>query len=231
MARIDGPRQPERRYRLVVFDWDGTLLDSQARIVECLHAAGTEAGLAALPAECLSNVIGLGMREAITALYPDATADDHARFIERYRHHYLSASRTATPLFAGARELLEGLRRRGALLAIATGKGRRGLDRVLAEHGLNDLFHATRCADESLSKPHPQMLLDILERLGVEPHEALMVGDTEYDIVMARNATVAALGVGYGVHGRLRLVQCGALACVDSVAELTRWLDGCEIYA
>lgn len=218
-----------RRFRLIVFDWDGTLLDSEARIVECLRAAGMEAGLPALPTKTLSNVIGLGLREAITALYPTGAPEEHALFIERYRHHYVVASQTATPLFQGVRELLERLRQRGAYLAIATGKGRHGLDRALTEHGFDGVFHATRCADETFSKPHPQMLLDIIERLGVEARDALMVGDTEYDVVMAQNAGVAAVGVGYGVHGRERLLQHRPLACVDSIIELAAWFETCEI--
>lgn len=217
------------RFRLVVFDWDGTLLDSQARIVECLRAAGAEAGLEVLPDHSLSNVIGLGLREAIMALYPTAAPEEHALFIDRYRHHYLTACKTAAPLFQGARELLERLYVRGAFLAIATGMGRRGLNRALIEHGVEGLFHATRCADETFSKPHPQMLLDIMERLGVEARDTLMVGDTEYDILMAQNAGVAAVGVGYGVHGRKRLLQYRPLACADSFSELAAWFEDCEI--
>jgi len=220
--------QTRHRFRLVVFDWDGTLLNSEARIVECLRTAGAEAGLPALADKTLSNVIGLGLREAITALYPAAAPEDHARFIDRYRHHYLFASRTATPLFEGVRELLGDLRRRGAYLAIATGKGRRGLDQALVDHGFDEVFHTTRCADETFSKPHPQMLLDIMGHLGVEPAETLMVGDTEYDIVMAQNAGVAGVGVSYGVHGRDRLLQLNPLACVDNIAELATWFDACE---
>ena len=217
-----------KRYQLIVFDWDGTLLDSEARIVECLHAAGRDAGLAALPPKTLSNVIGLGLKEAIEALYPGEAAEAHGRFIEHYRHHYLFASQTPTPLFEGARAMLEDLHRRGFWLAVATGKARRGLDRALAEHGFAHLFHASRCADETFSKPHPQMLMDIMERLGVEPEHTLMVGDTEYDILMAHNARAAALGVSYGVHGRERLLQHPVLGCVDSLGELAAWLAGCE---
>lgn len=213
------------RFNLVVFDWDGTLLNSEARIVECLRNAGADAGLPSLPDKTLSNVIGLGLREAIMALYPEAAPEDHVRFVDYYRHHYLCASQTPTPLFEGVRELLADLGRRGACLAIATGKARRGLDRALVEHGFDKTFHTTRCADEAFSKPHPQMLLDIMEHVGVGPEETLMVGDTEYDIVMAQNAGVAALGVGYGVHGRDRLMQLKPLACVDTITELAAWFD------
>ncbi len=218
-----------KQYQLIVFDWDGTLLDSEARIVECLHAAGQDLGLAALPPKTLSNVIGLGLKEAIAALYPELIPEDHGRFVERYRHHYLFASQTPTPLFAGARAMLEDLHRRGFWLAIATGKARRGLDRALIEHDFAHLFHASRCADETFSKPHPQMLLDIMDRLGVEAEQTLMVGDTEYDILMAHNAGTAALGVSYGVHGRERLLRHPILGCVDSLGDLATWLGGCEL--
>src|SRR3569623_2533223 len=138
--------QTRDRFRLVVFDVDATLLISEARIVECLRNAGAEAWLPALADKTLSIVIGLWLREAIMALYPAAAPEDHARFIDRYRHHYLFASRTATPLFEGVREMLGNLRRRGANLAIATGKDRRGLDQALVEHGFDEVFHTTRCA-------------------------------------------------------------------------------------
>lgn len=218
----------KHRFRLVVFDWDGTLLNSEARIVECLRIAGEETGLPPLPDKTLSNVIGLGLREAIMTLYPAAAAEEHVHFVDCYRHHYVYASQTPTPLFEGVRELLDDLGRRGAYLAIATGKARRGLDRALVEHGFENTFHATRCADEAFSKPHPQMLLDIMEYLGVEPEETLMIGDTEYDIVMAQSAGVATVGVSYGVHGRERLLQLKPLACVDSLTELSAWFDACE---
>lgn len=218
-----------KQFRLVVFDWDGTLLDSERRIVECLHAASQEAGLESLPPKTLSNVIGLGLKEAVETLYPAIDAAAYQHFLERYRHHYLFASQTPTPLFEGAREMLEDLHRRGFWLAIATGKARRGLDRVLAEQELTHLFHVTRCADETFSKPHPQMLLDIMEHVGVEPDQTLMIGDTEYDILMAHNAKTAAVGVGYGVHGRERLLQHPILACVDNLGELAIWLNACEV--
>src|SRR3569833_2232662 len=218
----------KHRFRLVVFDWDGTLSDSQARIVECLSAAARDAGLPVLPSAIFSNVIGLGLREAIAALYPAAGGEDHARFADRYRYHYVVGSQTPTPLFAGARELLHGLRQRGTYLAVATGKGRRGLDRALVEHGFDAVLHASRCADETLSTPHPQLPLDIMDRPGADAQDALMAGDTEYDIVMAHNAGAAAVGETYGVHDRDRLLALRPFACAESKAELTRWIDACE---
>lgn len=211
--------------QLVVFDWDGTLMDSEARIVSCLRAAGAELGLPALDDGVLRNVIGLGLKEAIETLHPEAGPEGWRAFADRYRNNFLASDGAASPLFDGALELLTRLQRRGVLLAIATGKSRRGLDRALTEQGCARLFHATRCADETFSKPHPQMLLELMEELGVTPDETLMVGDTEYDLQMARSAGVAAVGVAYGVHAPQRLLACSPLACVGDIAELTAWLE------
>ena len=210
--------------RLIVFDWDGTLMNSEAKIVNSMRAAGDDLGLATLDDRTLRNVIGLGLKEAIETLYPDAGLDIHRAFADRYRHYFLAADGMVSTFFDGALDMVRGLRRQGMLLGVATGKSRRGLDRALAEHNCGDLFHATRCADETFSKPHPQMLLEIMEVLGVSPNESLMIGDTEYDLMMAQNAGVAAVGVTYGVHERERLVQHRPLACVADIRELTSWL-------
>lgn len=212
-------------YKLLVFDWDGTLMDSEARIVESFEAAIGDVGLPPRPRSDLRGIIGLGMPEALNHLFPDE-ASAHAALVERYRHHFLVASPTPTPLFEGVRPMLAALEAAGYFLAVATGKARRGLDRVLGETGLDGLFHFTRCADECRSKPHPQMLLEIMERTGVEPEQTLMIGDTEFDLLMARNAGAHALGVTYGVHEPARLLACGPLGCVDSVPALHEWLLG-----
>lgn len=210
--------------QLIVFDWDGTLMDSEARIVSSLRAAGNDVGLPALDDRTLRNVIGLGLKEAVEQLYPDAGLAMQRDFTDRYRHHFLSADGLESAFFEGALELVRNLHQQGFLLGVATGKSRRGLDRAMAEQGCAGFFHATRCADETFSKPHPQMLVEILDELAVEPAQALMVGDTEYDLLMARNAGVAALGVSYGVHEKERLLHHQPLDCVDSVRELADWL-------
>jgi phosphoglycolate phosphatase len=210
--------------RLVVFDWDGTLMDSEARIVACLRATGEDLGLPARPDADLRDVIGLGLREAIASLHPDAGPAVQRDFADRYRHHFLAAEGQASTLFRGALELVNDLHRRGLLLAVATGKGRRGLDRAFAEQGCAHLFHASRCADETFSKPHPRMLIEIMEVLEVTAAETLMIGDTEYDLQMAHSAGVAAAAVSYGVHPRHRLLQHGPLICAADLAELTAWL-------
>lgn len=210
--------------RLIVFDWDGTLMDSEARIVTCLRAAIRETGLPGHDDEALRNIIGLGLREALQSLYPDEDESAWDALVRHYRHHFLEVDATPSPLFDGAEALLQKLQAQGHWLAVATGKGRPGLDKVLQETGLHRYFDATRCADEARSKPHPQMLLDIMDRLGVEPEQALMIGDTEYDIEMAHNAGVAAVAVSYGVHTPDRLAAARPLDCVHSLAELETWL-------
>ncbi len=215
-------------YRLVVFDWDGTLMDSEARIVACLRAAIADVGLPPRPAEALRGIIGLGLQEALHALYPDADAAARQALVERYRYHFLVENTTPTALFEGVPALLAALEARGHLLAVATGKGRAGLNAVLEETGLAQRFHCTRCADETRSKPHPQMLEQIMDATGSMPRETLMVGDTAFDLEMARHAGADALGVAWGVHGAERLRAQGPLAVVDSVAALHRWLLGAD---
>jgi phosphoglycolate phosphatase len=212
-------------FKLVVFDWDGTLMDSQARIVACLRAAVADVGLAPRSDDAYRNIIGLGLAEAMQSLFPEYSASAHAALVERYRHHFLGANATPSTLFAGAEETVRNLAERGLFLAVATGKGRNGLDRVLADTGLGKWFHATRCADETFSKPHPQMLLEIMDVLGAEPHETLMVGDTEYDMELARNAGTHALAVSYGVHAVDRLLAHDPLGCIDDIRELISWID------
>ncbi|MEW6353637.1 MAG: HAD-IA family hydrolase [Pseudomonadota bacterium] len=213
------------KFPLLVFDWDGTLMDSEARIVGCMQAAIQDVGLPALETAAIRNIIGLGLREALEQLFPGCTEPVRQRVVESYRYHFLGGYHAASPLFPGALETLTALRERGYLLAVATGKGRQGLDSVLRETGCRSLFDATRCADESFSKPHPQMLLDIMDELNVPPRATLMIGDTEYDMRMAANAGAAALAVSYGVHERERLLQCGPLDCLDSISALPVWLD------
>ena len=199
-------------------------MDSEAHIVSSMEQAIADLNLAPLPRESLSNVIGLGLGEAIASLLPDEGPEIWQGMVDRYRYHFF-AQDSCEP-FAGAKEVLEDLTRQGYLLAVATGKGRRGLDSVLASTGFGEYFHCTRCADETRSKPHPQMLLEIMEVLGVEPGATLMVGDTEYDLQMAGHAGAASLAVDYGVHARDRLLQCNPLGCLDDIQRLPGWLSG-----
>lgn len=212
-------------FELVVFDWDGTLMDSERRIVSCIQAAADDVGVAVPSYEAAKDIIGLGLAPAIERLFPGESSAAIADVIKRYRHLFFSDAMDASVLFDGAREVLSDLAARQLLLAVATGKSRRGLDRELTAMALDRVFTITRCADETFSKPHPQMLLEIMQVLGVEPEQTLMVGDTEYDMQMASSAGVNAIGVGYGVHESKRLIDAGAVGCLDDIRDLPVWLD------
>lgn len=213
-----------RKYDLIVFDWDGTLMDSVDKIVRCMRTAAVDIGVADPGTAAIRHIIGLGLVEAIQALFPTLDTHQHRQLTERYREHFLHRDRTDMPLFPGVDAGLRTLDKQNYLLAVATGKARRGLDRVLRETAMHGLFAATRCADEAHSKPHPRMLQDILEATGVAPGRALMVGDTTYDMQMACNAGVAGLAVSYGVHARDDLLQHGAMACLDTFDEVCAWI-------
>jgi len=208
------------RFKLVVFDWDGTLMDSEAQIVNSLANVISDLNLPSRSDRDLRNVIGLGLPEAIRHLFPDEESEVQRNFAERYRHHFLSGAQSPSALFHGALEVVSRLHEQGYLLAVATGKSRRGLDRSLQETSSGEYFHVTRCADETFSKPHPQMLLEIMTDLNVEPDETVMIGDTEYDLQMAAQAGTAALAVSYGVHERERLLAHQPLACLDDISEV-----------
>ena len=215
-------------YRLLVFDWDGTLMDSAGRIVRCMQLAAADTGTPVPEAAAVREIIGLGMREAVERLFPDFDAPQVEDFIDAYRGHWLGDAVPPSSLFPGAREVLDWARERDYLLAVATGKSRRGLDKVLEETELTDCFHVTRCADEAFSKPHPQMLEEILTDLDIPPAEALVIGDSEYDMQMAANARVDALGVAHGVHEGERLQRHGALAVLNDLHQLPPWLTQAE---
>ncbi len=213
-------------HKLIVFDWDGTLMDSAARIVDSMQAAMADAGLPVREPAAIREIIGLGLSEALEALYPGIGERDFARMQAGYRHHFMEKCTTPARLFEGAAETLAALRERGYWLAVATGKSRAGLDRMLAETGLGPLFFASRCADETRSKPDPMMLEEILVDFDLAPEQALMVGDSEYDMLMASNAGTRSLAVSYGVHERERLMQHGALGCIDAIDELGTLMKG-----
>jgi len=215
--------EPRRRFRLLAFDWDGTLADSTALIAGAIQRACVDVGVPAPDDIDARHVIGLGHRDAIRHVAPTLTAERHDRFAERFRDHYMVGD-AAIPLFAGVREMLGDLDKRGFLLAVATGKSRVGLARALAQHGIGDRFAASRCADEGFPKPHPDMLLALMDRLDVEPAETLMIGDTTHDLELARNAGVDAVAVSYGAHPVAVLETMKSLSVAHSVTELHRWL-------
>jgi|JFJP01.1.fsa_nt_gi phosphoglycolate phosphatase len=212
-------------FELIVFDWDGTLMDSEARIVDSFQSSIAELHLPRRTDQQIRFIIGLGLEEAIRQLYPDEFNHQFSlNLIERYRQHFFSPTAIATPLFPNTTEVLQELVDSGYQLAVATGKSRRGLNEALQETGLQDLFVATRCAEETFSKPHPLMLQEILAELAVPAQAALMIGDTDYDLQMAINAGVAAAAVSYGVHERTHLLACNPLICLDNLKELPPWL-------
>ena len=212
----------QKDFELLVFDWDGTLMDSEAHIVSCMQRAAQDLDLPPLSPERVRNIIGLGLREALVSLLPGETDQRYQELTDRYRVHFFTDD-PCEP-FAGAESVLQSLYDQGYLLAVATGKGRHGLDRVLEHTGFKRFFSITRCADETRSKPDPQMLHEIMEIMDVAPHKTLMIGDTEYDLRMAGAAGAAALGVDYGVHERERLLGCEPLGCLSCIEDLPGWL-------
>ncbi len=212
-------------YQLLIFDWDGTLMDSEARIVDCLRKASESVhGEETRHHDELKDVIGLGLHEALKKLHPESSPESLQTMAENYRREYMEVNQTHSTLFAGVEELLHDLEQQGYWLAIATGKGRQGLDQVLQQTGLASRFHTTRCASETFSKPHPLMLEEILEQLGMHARQALMIGDTEYDMEMVRNARMDRLGVSYGVHPSERLQKHAPIGCLDNISQLNEFL-------
>jgi phosphoglycolate phosphatase len=213
----------QRRFDLVVFDWDGTLADSTAPIAAALQEACRDLGLPVPDEIAAHHVIGLGLTDAMKRVAPDLPPGRYPELGARYRDHYLTREGNI-PLFEGVREMLVELDAAGYLLAVATGKTRAGLARALENFGLECAFHATRCADEGLPKPHPDMLLHLMARFDVAPDATLMIGDTTHDLDLARNAGTSALAVSYGAHSQADLARQSPLATVDSIAELRGWL-------
>ncbi|GAB3472396.1 HAD-IA family hydrolase [Azotobacter salinestris] len=212
-------------YRLLIFDWDGTLVDSIGRIVEAMRVAAAACDLEPLGESTIKGIIGLGLPEAIRALYPGL---QDIRLLERFRQlysgHYLALESEPSPLYAGVAEALEAFRSAGYRLAVATGKTRQGLDRVLAGHGWQKYFDVTRCADETASKPDPRMLHEILAHCRMLPEQALMVGDSSFDLQMARHAGMGAVAVSYGAQPLEALRLHEPRLIIDDFGELCAWL-------
>ena len=211
------------RFDAIVFDWDGTLLDSTAAIVAAIRGAAADLNLPDPGPQRASEVIGLGLAQALSIAVPGLPAERASEFAGRYRVHYLAAE-SRLQLFPHARELLIELKSRGRKLAIATGKTRAGLTRALDSLGLAAQFDASRCADETEPKPHPKMLLELADLLHTAPDRMIMVGDTTHDLQMAEAAGVAAVAITHGAHPPGLLRQVRALAMLDSLQELQRWL-------
>ena len=215
------------QYELIIFDWDGTLMDSVPRIVSCMQAAALEAEWGELSTAEVEDIIGLGLPEAIAQLCPGILPVQAERLRERYSHHFVTADATPMLFFAGVEAQIARLRsHEQQRLAVATGKSRRGLDRIFAETNSGGWFHASRTADETRSKPHPQMLSELLAELEVPVERAVMVGDTAYDLEMARAIGMDRVGVTYGVHTPERLARSQPKWIVHSIDELFDRLSG-----
>ena len=212
-----------QQFDLIVFDWDGTLMDSTVHIARSIQAACRDLGLPVPADESASYVIGLGLKDALQICAPTLDPAEYPRLAERYRFHFLTMGQQ-TELFAGVRELLQELREEGYFLAVATGKSRVGLNRALDQSRLTSAFDGTRCADETFSKPHPAMLHELTRELGQDLARTVMIGDTTHDLQMAINAGAAGIGVGYGAHPADSLAALQPKFCADSVASLAGWL-------
>jgi phosphoglycolate phosphatase len=213
-----------KQYPLIVFDWDGTLFDSAAVITDCIQQAARDMALPVPDRRTASHVIGLGLHDSLRSAVPSLPAERYMDFVALYRKHF-NAQQEAMDLFPGVREMLEDLCSREFKLAIATGKSRRGLDVALQATGIGALFVASRCADEAQPKPHPAMLLELMDELALTARQLLMVGDTSHDLGMATNAGVDAVAVAYGAHPGEALRALTPRACVSSVVELRQWLS------
>ena len=209
-----------KKYNLIVFDWDGTLYDSGSHIVQCVQRTAKDLCLDIPEKKDIRNIIGLRSDVGMRQLFPTLNLEELNNFIQKYRNHVYSDEYNKPALFPGSRDVLKKLIDQKYKLAIATGKSRFGLDSDLEYLNLNKIFIATECSDESFSKPNPQMLLDILAETAVNAHDTLMIGDTEYDMEFARNAGVDALGVNYGMHEEKRLLEYGAMGCLNDISEL-----------
>jgi len=212
------------RYQLIVFDWDGTLMDSTSHIVDCMQQAIRTLSLTPLDDNAIRHIIGLGLNEAAHALYPDMDVHTISKLADEYRRIWL-AKPPQSPLFDYAQKLIKNLDKQDYFLGVATGKSRKGLDKVLASTQLSSHFHATRCADECHSKPHPQMIEELMDYCGVLPQETLMIGDTEYDLNMAHNAGAHSLAISHGAHSVDTLQACQPQAIVENLLQVEKWLN------
>ena len=214
-----------KKYKLIIFDWDGTLYDSAAHIVHCMQKTAREFNVEPPTAETLRQVIGLSFEKAMEQVFPEMKDDSVQAFASRFRAHIYANDLEKKPtLFEGTEEVLKQLAKEEYWLAIATGKNRSGLESELETLKLRKLFLAIRSAGETQSKPHPQMLLEILDELGIGAHEALMIGDTIYDLEMAAHAKVDALAVNYGVHDESALKQYEIKGCLSDIRQLPEWV-------
>ncbi|MDP3618330.1 MAG: HAD-IA family hydrolase [Ramlibacter sp.] len=212
-----------RRFDLIAFDWDGTLFDSTQIIVRCIQRAVVDVGGRQPTDEAASYVIGMALAQALAHAAPDVPAEKYPELGNRYRYHYMQHQDDLS-LFAGVLEMLDELRDRQNVLAVATGKSRRGLNDALHSVQLRGRFDGSRTADETAGKPHPLMLHELMQEFGVPPERTLMIGDTTHDLQMALNAGCASVGVSYGAHEPSAFHALQPLFVAHRVSELRGWL-------
>ncbi len=211
--------------KLLIFDWDGTLCDSLSRVAFCIRCAAEEVGLPPPAEHEAREIVGLGLVDALEQLFPGIHREQILAMRDSYSRHFVIHDSDPSPFFDGVEETLVALKEQGYWLAVATGKSRKGLDRVLQARCLSDFFDGSRCADETAGKPDPRMINELLREFGVQPSESLMVGDTEFDMAMAVNAKTPRIAVSYGAHSKERLKQYQPLACMDRFNEIKNILS------
>jgi phosphoglycolate phosphatase len=216
---------------LIVFDWDATLVDSADRIADCMVSALNKMNIEEIDHKSAKQIIGLGLDEAIIALRPDFSSQEVSDCKELYREFFLAKKDSPSPLFDGVLETLNELKSAGHFLAVATGKSRQGLDRELRGLNLETVFDATRCADETRSKPHPCMLYELLDEFQYEPHQCIMVGDTTYDMEMAKSISMPCVAVNYGAHSEEQLLSCDPLALIDDICRVKEVIEDYSMVA
>ncbi|WP_111637122.1 HAD-IA family hydrolase [Marinomonas shanghaiensis] len=210
--------------KLVIFDWDGTLFDSIDKICASMLQAGNLAKAPTRTKDDVKNIIGLSLERAVDVIWPELSINEHDTIIEHYKRIYVAADQTPPLAYPGVIKVLDKLQASNVKMAVATGKSRRGLERAMLLSKTNDYFVASRCADETLSKPNPLMLVQILTELNIRPEQAIMVGDTEYDLNMATNAGMKSIGVTYGAHKAERLKACQPHALINDFNQLSNIL-------
>lgn len=208
---------------LYIFDWDGTISDSAAKICKCMQLAAQEVGLPVLSDDQIKNIIGLGLPEALNTLYPSESELGREAVKLAYSRHLIEADAIPSAFFPRVMETLDSLHAKGYKIAVATGKSRKGLNRVLSNLGLEGYFHSSRCADETSSKPNPQMLQELLSEFDVPASQAIMVGDTEYDMAMAFQLSMPKIAVSYGAHTIDRMLKYEPELCVDEFDHILNW--------
>lgn len=210
--------------KLLIFDWDGTLCDSLSRISQCLQLAAVDLGLTPPDPEDAKQIVGLSLADVLSVLFPDVDAAGLQALSENYSRHFVELDAEPSPFFPEVEASLQLFRERGHRLTVATGKSRRGLDRVFRARGLTEFFHGSRCADETASKPNPRMLLELLDEFDMKPEEALMIGDTAFDMEMAERANVPRIAVAYGAHAPEQMTKYKPLLCAGSFSEVRDYI-------